>query len=91
MTELAEKKLNEVHECVMGINSILHGQSERPGLLSQVNKHEALLFGEDGDMGDHHRVSVMWRVHVWILCTISAALGGILTLGARWVVVNFKI
>lgn len=84
MNGTTEQKLDSVL-------AILRGEEDRPGLMHQVNRHEAAIYGTEGDMGDHHRVAVMWRIHVWLLCSCSAALGGMLTLGARWVVVNFKI
>ena len=45
----------------------------------QFEKVEHVLFGVDGDLGLTQRVAVMWRIHVWILCTISAACGSIMT------------
>jgi hypothetical protein len=31
-------------------------------------------------MGVSQKVDVMWRIHVWVLCSISAGLGVIVTL-----------
>ena len=44
-------------------------------LTEQVKAHEITLYGKDGELGIAHKVSVLWRAHVWVLCVLSAALG----------------
>lgn len=41
----------------------------------KVKLHDTTLYGKDGDFGIVHQVKVMWRAHVWVLCTLSGALG----------------
>lgn len=42
-------------------------------------KVERTLFG-NGEMGDHLKVTIMWRIHVWVLCSLSAGAGIIFTI-----------
>lgn len=49
-------------------------------LKSIVKGHHTLLHGRDAELGLAHMVRVMWRGHVWLLCTLSAAIGVIGTL-----------
>lgn len=44
-------------------------------IQDRVKHHEETLFGKDGELGIVHQVKVMWRAHVWVLCTLSGALG----------------
>jgi hypothetical protein len=64
---------------------VSHMESERRVSNEHGHKINQLMnatFGnqDDGEIGDHHRVSVIWRIHVWLLCTLSAAAGSIVTL-----------
>jgi hypothetical protein len=54
---------------------ILEGQPDQPGLIATVQKHHQILHGNGSGFGLVQKVSVMWRIHVWVLCTCSA-LGG---------------
>ena len=55
---------------------LLEGDEQMIGLVSRVNMLEELLLGRRGKDGMAHQVRTMWRIHVWLLCTISAA-GGV--------------
>lgn len=44
-------------------------------ITNKVIVHETTLFGKAGSMGIAHKVNIMWRAHVWVLCTLSAAVG----------------
>ena len=44
--------------------------------------HE-LLHGTPDSLGVIHKVNVMWRVHWWILCTLSSLAGVVFTLGVQ--------
>ena len=48
-------------------------------LTEKVDHILVLLQGKDGSLGLLGKVSIMWRFHVWILCTISAAAGSVIT------------
>ncbi len=41
----------------------------------RVKAHEETLYGKDGAMGIAHKVAVLWRAHVWVLCAMSGFLG----------------
>lgn len=41
----------------------------------RVKAHDETLYGKDGQMGIAHKVTVMWRAHVWVLCALSCGLG----------------
>lgn len=49
--------------------------ADTPGLVQIVSSHSEALFGVRGRNGIIQRVDVMWRVHVWILCSVSAGAG----------------
>lgn len=55
-------------------------------LAVDVRRHEIALFGKDGDLGIIQQVRVVWRIHVWVLCSFSAAAGSAMTaiLSAIW-------
>ena len=54
----------------------LEGAGEdAPGLLHNVAKHSSALYGSNGQDGLISRVAIMWRVHVWVLCSVSAGFG----------------
>jgi len=44
-------------------------------LTDKIDEHHITLYGKDGEFGIVHKVAVIWRSYVWILCTISAILG----------------
>ena len=52
------------------IIDLLQGQGpDAPGVLHEVRKHGIAI--DDMDK----KVTIMWRVHVWVLCTASAGVG----------------
>ncbi len=58
------------------ITQLLEGDGEdAPGLLARVRNIEVLLLGKDGTDGMVHKLTVVWRIHVWLLCTMSAGVG----------------
>lgn len=57
---------------------LLEGEEDVPGLVKRVANLEELLLGRRGKDGMAHQVRTMWRVHIWILCTLSGALGYVL-------------
>ena len=48
---------------------------DAPGLLHKVNTHADILLGKDGSRGMVQKVDLMWRAHIWLLCTLSGGLG----------------
>lgn len=57
------------------IIALIEGQPDAPGILGRLAVHEETLFGRRGNNGLVNKVNIMWRGHVWLLCTISAAVG----------------
>jgi hypothetical protein len=45
-------------------------------ILEQNRTLFGLMNGEKGGLGLLQKVEIMWRAHVWVLCTLSAASGG---------------
>lgn len=41
--------------------------------------HDRILFGREGMLGLAQQVNVLWRIHVWLLCSMSAGLGSLCT------------
>jgi hypothetical protein len=44
-------------------------------MSEKVLSHDETLYGKKGEMGIAHKVTVLWRAHVWVLCVLSAGLG----------------
>ena len=47
-------------------------------MAEKVDGHDKVLFGREGEPGLAHKVGFMWRIHVWILCTLSGLVGALL-------------
>jgi hypothetical protein len=65
------KKLDE-------IIILVRGEEGAPGVLRRLAEIEDLLRGKEGHGGLIMKVNSMWRAHVWLLCTLSAAVGFLL-------------
>lgn len=50
-------------------------------ITANVDQHDKTLYGLNGDFGLSQKVNVMWRAHVWVLCTLSAGAGSVITGG----------
>lgn len=57
---------------------LLKGEENAPGVLGKIASHEATLYGLHGNNGLVGKVNVMWRAHVWLLCSLSAIAGYLL-------------
>lgn len=72
-------KLDVLLEGQRHVVQVLEGSGvDSPGLLHKVRTHETILSGdvETGSLGIVQKVGIMWRVHVWLLCGFSGAIGG---------------
>jgi len=47
------------------------------GMLGKLEKHDIALYGEGERPGLITKVSIMWRVHVWLLVSVSSMGGAI--------------
>lgn len=71
--------MDETNKKLDRVLMLLEGAGEdAPGLLHKVNTHAELLLGKDGSRGVVQKVDLMWRAHIWILCTLSGGLGFLL-------------
>lgn len=68
-SEANSHKLDRIVQLLEGVGS------DSPGLLHRVARHDEALFGVQGRDGLIQRVDVMWRIHIWVLCTASAGFG----------------
>ena len=57
---------------------LLEGEPEVPGLLANVNSLKETVFGRRGELGLVGKTTIMWRAHVWVLCSLSAMAGYLL-------------
>ena len=71
MPESAEQKIDR-------ILLLLEGEPAAPGIISRLNSMEHIIYGRDQTLGLRSKVLIMWRVHIWLLCTSSAACGFLL-------------
>ncbi len=81
-SEENSKKLDHILQLLEG------NGSDAPGLIARVGLIERVLWGKESEKGLAFRVAVMWRMHVWVLCTMSGLAGaGLMELAHRF----FKI
>ena len=62
------------------------GNDAPPGILHRLNQYDELLLGKAGEGGIVSKVNLMWRAHIWILCTFSAGAGFFLKVGLETLV-----
>lgn len=73
--ERLEKKIDHTTQLLSG-----DGQ-DAPGLMARVAGIERALYGQEANReGVIYKVNILWRVHVWVLCTLSALAGSALTM-----------
>ncbi len=53
------------------------------GLEGAVARHEKELYGDGKELGISQKVTVLWRLHVWLLCLLSGLAGSAITLGVQ--------
>lgn len=54
---------------------LLEGGKDAPGVVGRLARTEEILFGDTRFMGVLTKVNIMWRLHIWLLCTMSALAG----------------
>jgi hypothetical protein len=82
---MSESDLNELLTKVRDMHGLLHGDEDRPGLSNRLRQVESHFYGSDGTWGMKHKVEMMWRGHVWALCSMSGFAGWI----AYWLFEKF--
>lgn len=78
--EMGVHETNNLAQKVERVIYLLEGEKDMPGLVARVSTLEELLIGRKGNDGMAHQVRTMWRIHVWLLCTFSAAFGFVLNI-----------
>ena len=58
---------------------LIKGQDDAPGMLARIALHEEVLFGHRGNSGLINKVNMMWKLHTWLLCSLSAGVGASLS------------
>lgn len=48
-----------------------------------VEKHDRELYGDGTNLGISQKVTVLWRLHTWLLCSLSALAGSGITLAVQ--------
>lgn len=79
MSEDIGKSIQPVLDELRDIKGLLIGLDDRPGLLHDVKDLKQVIYG-NGVAGLVHKVNIIWRAHVWLLCTASGFAGSIITL-----------
>lgn len=72
-----DKKVEEIARKIDHAMLLISGDGkDAPGFLSRLGLLERLLLGDESiRFGIVTKVNVLWHVHVWVLCTCSAAAG----------------
>ncbi len=78
MSDHIEPSRSELDRKLDEILLMFKGQgADAPGVLNRLANIERLIVGEHGNYGMATKVAVMWRIHVWLLCSLSGS-GGII-------------
>ena len=78
---MSEKDISHVNSQKLDrIILAVEGTEDFPGLSGRLAATESILYGEKGKLGLVQQHAILWRIHVWILCTLSGLLGTALTL-----------
>lgn len=68
-------RLGKLEDMVCDLTTLLRGDSDNLGLVGRVARHHLSLYGNDQEFGVIHKVNVVWKTYIWLLCTGSAAAG----------------
>lgn len=58
-------------------------EAMRENIEETVIRHDKELYGDGTNLGLSQKVSVLWRMHVWLLCTLSALAGSLATIAVQ--------
>ena len=79
MSETEYQQQTKLYDTVDKIYLLLHGQDGQTGLAGTVAKHDDIIYGSKDTIGIATKVAILWRGHVWLYCTLSAAVGSLCT------------
>ena len=83
------QRLDMLEVTVADLVRLLRGADDdgHAGLVGKVRRHGQTLYGaNDREFGMVHKINVLWRSWIWLLCTASAGVGGLLV----WFVERFQ-
>lgn len=69
------------------ILQLIGGLQGQPGLIDEHRKIMRDLYG-NGKWGIVQKMGIVWRIYVWVLCTMSAAIG---FLARGFLMTHFKL
>ncbi len=55
-------------------------------LEQTISKHDKELYGDGTNLGISQKVTVLWRLHTWLLCSLSALAGSGVTLAVQKII-----
>ena len=65
-----------IEQKVDRVIQLLEGDGhDAPGVISRLGRVERQMFGDNKEFGIKTKVTIMWRIHIWILCTASGLAG----------------
>ena len=56
---------------------------DKSAMAAMIADHHETLYGSHGVPGVAYKVGIMWRIHVWVLCTLSGVIGVIGTIAVQ--------
>lgn len=68
-------KLDTLASDVAKVRQLLEGEQDAPGVLARITLIETVIFGRHGKEGLATKVNFMWKVYVWLLCSLSGVVG----------------
>lgn len=77
---ISEQNAAKLDVLTLQVARIIQAVEGDPGIASRLHVMERVLFGEDGAGGLIQEHKLLWRAHVWLLCTLSAGMGAVATI-----------
>lgn len=66
----------ELEHDMQVMKAVIQGSgADAPGLVSRVALIERVMFGKEQQEGMVYKVNILWRMHLWVLCTLSGLAG----------------
>lgn len=83
--EALNQRIDKLERAMTDLVTVLKGDEDgiSAGLFGRVKRHQDILYGKDDEkFGLIHKVNLMWRGHIWLLCGASGVMG----YGLKWAV-----
>lgn len=76
MPHATEESEGSIERSIEHIKMLLEGTGvDSPGIVQRVALIERVMFGKEQQEGIVYQVKLLWRMHVWVLCTLSGLAG----------------